>query len=60
MLATTGRFIRPGGQEAVKTSRGEWLAFHYYDGDDAGAAKLQFSPLHWTWDSWPELGQLPP
>ena len=36
------------------------LAFHYYDGDDAGAAKLQFSPLHWTSDGWPELGPLPP
>ena len=44
MLATTGRFIGPGGQEAVKTSRGDWLAFHYYDGDDAGAANFS-SPL---------------
>ena len=60
MLATTGRFIGPGGQEAVKTSRGDWLAFHYYDGADAGAAKLQFSPLHWTSDGWPELGPPPP
>jgi arabinan endo-1,5-alpha-L-arabinosidase len=59
MLATTGRFIGPGGQEAVKTARGDWLAFHYYDGDDAGAAKLQFSPLAWTADGWPELGPLP-
>jgi arabinan endo-1,5-alpha-L-arabinosidase len=59
MLASAGRFIGPGGQEAVKTSRGDWLAFHYYDGDDAGAAKLQFSPLHWTPDGWPELGPLP-
>ncbi len=60
MLATTGRFIGPGGQEAVKTSRGDWLAFHYYDGDDAGAAKLQFSPLHLTSHGWPELGPRPP
>jgi arabinan endo-1,5-alpha-L-arabinosidase len=59
MLATTGRVIGPGGQETVKTSRGDWLAFHYYDGDDAGAAKLQFSPLAWTSDGWPELGSLP-
>jgi arabinan endo-1,5-alpha-L-arabinosidase len=60
MLASTGRFIGPGGQEAVKASNGDMLAFHYYDGDDAGAAKLQFSPLHWTSDGWPELGPLPP
>jgi arabinan endo-1,5-alpha-L-arabinosidase len=59
MLATTGRFIGPGGQEAVKTSKGEWLAYHYYDGDAAGMAKLQFSPIIWTADGWPELGPLP-
>jgi arabinan endo-1,5-alpha-L-arabinosidase len=58
VLATTGRFIGPGGQEAVKTSSGEMLAYHYYDGDDAGASKLQFSPLFWTADGWPELGPL--
>jgi hypothetical protein len=31
-LATTGRFIGPGGQEALKTSKGDMLAYHYYDG----------------------------
>ena len=45
VLATTGRFIGPGGQEAVKTSKGDWLAYHYYDGDAFGASKLQFSPI---------------
>jgi arabinan endo-1,5-alpha-L-arabinosidase len=58
MLATTGRFIGPGGQEAVKTSRGDMLAYHYYDGDAAGASKLQFSPIIWSADGWPELGPL--
>jgi arabinan endo-1,5-alpha-L-arabinosidase len=60
LLATTGRFIGPGGQEAVKTSKGDMLAYHYYDGDAAGAAKLQFSPIIWSADGWPELGPLPP
>jgi arabinan endo-1,5-alpha-L-arabinosidase len=59
VLATEGRFIGPGGQEAVKTSRGDQLAYHYYDGDAAGASKLQFSPIIWTADGWPELGPLP-
>ncbi|MBV8441897.1 MAG: arabinan endo-1,5-alpha-L-arabinosidase [Hyphomicrobiales bacterium] len=58
VLATTGRFIGPGGQEAVKTSKGEMLAYHYYDSADGGAARLQFSPLFWTADGWPELGPL--
>jgi arabinan endo-1,5-alpha-L-arabinosidase len=59
VLGTTGRVIGPGGQEAVKTSKGDRLAYHYYDGDAAGAAKLQFSPIVWTADGWPELGPLP-
>src|SRR5271165_5596589 len=57
VLATTGRFIGPGGQEAVKTSKGEMLAYHYYDGADGGASKLQFSPLRWSPDGWPELSR---
>jgi arabinan endo-1,5-alpha-L-arabinosidase len=59
LLATIGHTIGPGGQEAVKTSSGDMLAFHYYDGDEAGAARLQFSPLHWISDGWPELGAMP-
>jgi arabinan endo-1,5-alpha-L-arabinosidase len=60
VLASSGRFIGPGGQEAVQTSKGEMLAYHYYDGDAAGASKLQFSPIQWTTDGWPELGMYPP
>ena len=59
ILATTGRFIGPGGQEALKTSKGDMLAYHYYDGDAAGASKLQLSPILWSADGWPELGPLP-
>ena len=56
---STGRFIGPGGQEAVRTSKGDMLTYHYYDGDEAGVSKLQFSPIVWTADNWPELGPLP-
>ena len=59
LLATTGRFVGPGGQEAVKSSKGDMLAYHYYDGDDAGTAKLQLSPIRWTTDAWPKLDALP-
>ena len=59
VLATTGRFIGPGGQEAVKSSNGDMLAYHYYDGADAGVAKLEPAPIHWTSDAWPELGPPP-
>jgi arabinan endo-1,5-alpha-L-arabinosidase len=59
VLSTTGRFIGPGGQEAMRTSKGDRLAYHYYDGDAAGAAKLQFSPILWSAEGWPELGPPP-
>jgi arabinan endo-1,5-alpha-L-arabinosidase len=59
LLASTGRFIGPGGEEPVKTGHGDMLAYHYYDGDEGGVAKLQLSPLSWSSDGWPELGPLP-
>jgi arabinan endo-1,5-alpha-L-arabinosidase len=59
VLASSGRFIGPGGQEPVKTPKGDMLAYHYYDGDEAGVSKLQLSPIAWTSDGWPQLGPLP-
>ena len=59
MLGATGRFIGPGGQEAFETPTGDMLAYHYYDGDAGGVAKLQLSPIRWTPDGWPELDPLP-
>jgi hypothetical protein len=29
VMSTTGRFICPGGPEAVKTTKGDWLAYNY-------------------------------
>jgi arabinan endo-1,5-alpha-L-arabinosidase len=59
-LASTGRFIGPGGQEAFTGPAGEeMLVYHYYDGDELGVAKLQISPIRWTADRWPRLDPLP-
>ncbi|HZZ63639.1 MAG TPA: arabinan endo-1,5-alpha-L-arabinosidase [Roseiarcus sp.] len=59
LLAGAGRYIGPGGQEALKTTKGDMLAYHYYDGDAGGVAKLELSPIRWTPDGWPELDPLP-
>lgn len=59
LLGSTGRFIGPGGQEAIRTTEGDMLAFHYYDGAERGISKLQLTPLNWTEDGWPELDALP-
>lgn len=57
--ATEGRFIGPGGQEAIRTSAGDMLVYHYYDGADLGVSKLQVSPIVWGEDGWPTLPELP-
>lgn len=60
LLGSIGRFIGPGGQEAIHTTIGDMLAYHYYDGDDRGISKLQLSPIRWTPDGWPALHDLAP
>lgn len=54
-----GRYIGPGGQEPVKTPEGDKLIYHYYDGQDGGASKLQITPIQWTANGWPELAPPP-
>lgn len=59
LLATTGRFHGPGGQEVFMVADKPWLVFHYYDGSDAGAPKLQLAPISFDAEGWPEIGPLP-
>lgn len=54
-----GRFIGPGGQEAIVTPGGDMLVYHYYDGNDRGISKLELTPIRWTDDGWPVLDPLP-
>lgn len=49
LLQTDGARIGPGGESA---SNG-YLAWHYYDGDAAGAPRLAISRLDWDADGWP-------
>jgi arabinan endo-1,5-alpha-L-arabinosidase len=59
VLSSGGSFIGPGGQEPVRTSKGDMLAYHYYDGEEGGLAKLELAPIGWSADGWPELGAYP-
>jgi len=47
-FGATGRMIGPGGQSA----KGDYLAFHYYDGDRGGTPELAIAQLAWQ-DGWP-------
>ncbi|GHA25880.1 arabinan endo-1,5-alpha-L-arabinosidase [Devosia pacifica] len=59
VLASTGRYRGPGGQEIFMNDGEPWLTYHYYDAEDAGTPKLQIAPLRWTEDGWPKLDPLP-
>jgi arabinan endo-1,5-alpha-L-arabinosidase len=51
LLATAGREIGPGGQ----TVSNGYLAYHFYDGDQAGAFQLAIRVLDWDSAGWPVL-----
>jgi arabinan endo-1,5-alpha-L-arabinosidase len=56
LLATSGRYIGPGGGTAFRDGATYLYAYHYYDGDDNGASKLQVRPITWDSGDWPVLG----
>ncbi|MES1176614.1 MAG: arabinan endo-1,5-alpha-L-arabinosidase [Myxococcales bacterium] len=56
LLATAGRYIGPGGGTAFKNGSTYLYAFHYYDGMDNGASKLQVRPINFDASDWPTLG----
>lgn len=56
MLATQGRTIGPGGGTAWQDGSNYYYSFHYYDGQDNGASKLQIRPITFTSDDWPVMG----
>jgi arabinan endo-1,5-alpha-L-arabinosidase len=52
LLATTGRYIGPGGGTAWKNGNTYLYAYHYYDGDDSGVSKLQVRPITFDANDW--------
>jgi arabinan endo-1,5-alpha-L-arabinosidase len=56
LLATSGRYIGPGGGTAWKDGNTYLYAYHYYDGDNAGAPELQIRPITFDANDWIVLG----
>jgi arabinan endo-1,5-alpha-L-arabinosidase len=56
LLATSGRYIGPGGGTAFRDGECYYYVYHYYDGDANGAPELEMRPIEWTVDDWPTLG----
>jgi arabinan endo-1,5-alpha-L-arabinosidase len=58
LLASSGRYIGPGGGTAWKNGDSYLYAYHYYDGDDNGASKLAIRPITFDSTDWPVLGDM--
>jgi arabinan endo-1,5-alpha-L-arabinosidase len=56
LLASTGRYIGPGGGTAWKDGDTYLYVYHYYDGDGGGASKLQVRPIAFDANDWITLG----
>ena len=52
-LESTGRFIGPGQTGILNDNGTNWLTYHYYDGNNGGAATLGLGVLTWSADGWP-------
>ena len=55
LLAGHGRYMGPGGESVFRDRGQDWLAYHYYDGEDNGTPKLGLNRLDFTRDGWPVL-----
>jgi len=56
LVATSGRYIGPGGGTAWKDGDTYLYVYHYYDGDNNGDSELQVRPINFTSDDWITLG----
>lgn len=52
ILGSKGRYIGPGHASVFEKGSLQWLAHHYYDGEDRGLSKLRLVPLEWE-GGWP-------
>ena len=53
VLETEGRYIGPGHASIYRHTDGRFVfTFHYYDGEDAGKARMAARILNWV-DDWP-------
>jgi hypothetical protein len=52
-LESSGRFIGPGHAAILNDNGTHWFTYHYYDGNNGGAATLGIGRLNWGADGWP-------
>jgi hypothetical protein len=55
VLESTARYIGPGHAAIMNDNGTNWFTFHYYDGNNGGAATVGLMQMDWTDDGWPAL-----
>lgn len=55
LLESSGRFIGPGHAGILDDNGTEWFSYHYYDGNENGAAKFSLLQVSWDAGGWPVL-----
>ncbi len=55
VLESTARYIGPGHPAIMNDNGTNWFTFHYYDGNNGGAATVGLMQMNWTDDGWPAL-----
>lgn len=53
ILASSGRYVGPGGQSVITDTDGDLLVYHYYDSWANGTAKLGINLLGYDSSGWP-------
>ncbi|TAK90682.1 MAG: hypothetical protein EPO07_20340, partial [Verrucomicrobia bacterium] len=55
LLESTGRYIGPGHAGILDDNGTNWFTYHYYDGNNNGAATLGLNQIQWDAAGWPVL-----
>jgi hypothetical protein len=55
ILESSGRFIGPGHAAIMNDNGTNWFTYHYYDGNNYGAATVGLTQIFWDTNGWPVL-----
>lgn len=53
VLESMARFIGPGQAGIMNDNGTNWFTYHYYDGNNYGAATVGMDQIYWTTNGWP-------
>lgn len=55
VLESTARYIGPGQAGIMNDSGTNWFTYHFYDGNNYGAATVALNQIYWTTNGWPAV-----